>query len=166
VKSSELSTVHIIRCKHAVQWGRFMLKRVMLVWIGYPFMNLVMCRYIEISTTSIHRIVLHCISLSNWAYWNFLNIAILSLRDCVSGFLNTEGRQVSKLTWQNGRIAGSQNCRPSNSLQEWLGSRVASVLDSGAVEPGFKSQPRRCRITVLGKLFTPIVPLFIKQRNL
>ena len=28
-----------------------------------------------------------------------------------------------------------------------------------------KSQARRCRITVLGKLFTPIVPLFIKQRN-
>jgi len=26
------------------------------------------------------------------------------------------------------------------------------VLDSGAVGPGFKSQPRRCRVTVLGKL--------------
>ena len=26
----------------------------------------------------------------------------------------------------------------------WLGSRVISVLDSGAVGPGFKSQPRRC----------------------
>ena len=47
----------------------------------------------------------------------------------------------------------------------WLGSRVAGVLDSGAVEPGFKSQPRRCRVTVLGKLFTPIVPLFAMQRN-
>ena len=42
----------------------------------------------------------------------------------------------------------------------WLDSRVVSVLDSGAVGPGFKSQPRRCRVTVLGKLFTPIVPLF------
>ena len=41
----------------------------------------------------------------------------------------------------------------------WLGSRVVSVLDSGAEGPGFKSQPRRCRVTVLGKLFTPIVPL-------
>ena len=29
----------------------------------------------------------------------------------------------------------------------------------------FKSQPRRCPVTVLGKLFTPIVPLFTKQRN-
>ena len=46
-----------------------------------------------------------------------------------------------------------------------LGSRVVSVLDSGAVGPGFKSQPRRCRVTVLGKLFTLIVPLFTKQQN-
>jgi len=44
-------------------------------------------------------------------------------------------------------------------------SRVVSVLDSGAEGPGFKSQPRRCRVTVLGKLFTHIVPLFTKQRN-
>jgi len=49
--------------------------------------------------------------------------------------------------------------------QRWLGSRVVSVLDSGAEGPGFKSQPRRCRVTVLGKLFTTIVPLFTKQRN-
>jgi len=47
----------------------------------------------------------------------------------------------------------------------WLGSRVVSVLDSGAEGPGFKSQPQRCRLTILGKLFTPIVPLFTKQRN-
>ena len=47
----------------------------------------------------------------------------------------------------------------------WLGSRVVSVLDSGAVRPGFKSQPQRCRVTVLGKLFTPIVPLFTNQQN-
>ena len=45
----------------------------------------------------------------------------------------------------------------------WLGGRVVSVLDSGA--EGFKPQPRRCRVTVLGKLFTPTVPLFIKQQN-
>ena len=47
----------------------------------------------------------------------------------------------------------------------WLGSRVVSVLDSGAVGPGFKSQPRCCRVTVLGKLFTPTVPLFTKQQK-
>jgi len=45
----------------------------------------------------------------------------------------------------------------------WLGSRVVSVLDSVAEGPGFKSQSRRCRVTVLRKLFTPIVPLFTKQ---
>jgi len=47
----------------------------------------------------------------------------------------------------------------------WLGSRVVSVLDSGAVGPGFKSQPRCRRVTVLGKLFTPIAPLFTKQQK-
>ena len=47
----------------------------------------------------------------------------------------------------------------------WLGSRVVSVLDSGAEGPGFKSQPRRCQVTVVGKLFTPIVSLFTEQRN-
>jgi len=47
----------------------------------------------------------------------------------------------------------------------WLGSRAVSVLDSGAEGPGFKSLSLRCRVTVLGKLFTPILPLFTKQRN-
>ena len=40
-----------------------------------------------------------------------------------------------------------------NVMLGWLGSRVVSVLDSGAVGP------------VLGKLFTPIVPLFTKKPN-
>jgi len=39
----------------------------------------------------------------------------------------------------------------------WLGSRVVSVLDSGAVGPGFRLQTRRCLATVLDELFTPIV---------
>ena len=39
------------------------------------------------------------------------------------------------------------------------------MLDSGAEGPGFKSQPRRCRAAVLGKLFIPTVPLFTKQQN-
>ena len=44
-------------------------------------------------------------------------------------------------------------------LLRWLGSRVASVLDSGAERPGFKSQQRRCRVTVLGKLLShPLCP--------
>ena len=59
----------------------------------------------------------------------------------------------------------------THTLQYWqpddgsVGSRVVSVLDSGAEGPRFKSQSRRCRVTVLGKLFTPIMPLFTKQRN-
>ena len=65
----------------------------------------------------------------------------------------------------------SHNCRQatannSNLLQYRLGSRVVSVLDSGAEGPGFKSQPQRCRVTVLGKLFTSIVPLFTKQQGM
>ena len=51
----------------------------------------------------------------------------------------------------------------SVSTNGWLGSRVVSVLDSGAEQPGFKSQSRRCWVTVLGKLFTLIVPLFTKH---
>jgi len=46
----------------------------------------------------------------------------------------------------------------------WLGNRVVSVLDSDAEGPGFKSQSRCCWVTVLGKLFTPVVPLFTKQQ--
>jgi len=38
--------------------------------------------------------------------------------------------------------------RHAYGLKGWLGSRVVSVLDSGAVGPGFKSQSRRCRATV------------------
>jgi len=39
---------------------------------------------------------------------------------------------------------------PTVTTTGWLGSRVVSVLDSGAEGPWFKSQPRRCRVTVLG----------------
>ena len=54
-----------------------------------------------------------------------------------------------------------------NTTWWWLGSRMVSVLDSGAVGPGFILQPRRCRVTVLGKLFTPIVcALFAKHWKL
>jgi len=47
--------------------------------------------------------------------------------------------------------------------RRWLGSRVVCVLDSGTEGPGFKPQPRRCRVTIFGKLFTPIVTLFMHQ---
>ena len=41
---------------------------------------------------------------------------------------------------------------------------MVSALDSGAEGPGFKSQPRRSQVTFLGKLFTPIVPLFTSSK--
>ena len=44
--------------------------------------------------------------------------------------------------------------------------RVVSMLDSGTEGPRFKLQSCRCWVTVLGKLFTPIVSLFTKQQNL
>jgi len=40
---------------------------------------------------------------------------------------------------------------------------VISLLDSDAEGPGFKSQSRRYRVTVVGKLFTPILPLCVHQ---
>jgi len=43
-------------------------------------------------------------------------------------------------------------------VSRWLGSREVSLLDSGTEGPGFNLQPRRYRVTVLGKLFTPIMP--------
>jgi len=59
---------------------------------------------------------------------------------------------------RDGQTDGSRyRLMPPPPTAGWLGSRVVSVLDSGAEGPGFKSQPRRCRVTVLGKLFTPIV---------
>ena len=36
----------------------------------------------------------------------------------------------------------------------WLGSRVVSMQDSSSEGPGFKSQSRRCRVTVLGTVHT------------
>jgi len=66
------------------------------------------------------------------------------------------------LIWDGGRILIIFALNPN---LRWLGSRVVSVLDSGTKGPGFKSQSRHCLVTVLGKLFTPNVPLFIKQQN-
>jgi len=45
----------------------------------------------------------------------------------------------------------------------WLGSRVVSVLYSSAEGPGFKSQPRRCRVTVLSKLFNHTLRASVRQ---
>jgi len=46
------------------------------------------------------------------------------------------------------------------SVAEWL-----ACWTQDAEGPGFKLQPQCCRVTVLGELFTPVVPLFTKQQN-
>ena len=48
-----------------------------------------------------------------------------------------------------------------DSVAEWL----ACWTQAQTEEPGFKSQSRRYRVTVLGKPFTPTVSLFTEQRN-
>ena len=76
------------------------------------------------------------------------------------------GRRQSAREARQRRALALDSCKLTNyKYVGWIGSRVVSVLDSGAEGPGFKSLPRRCRVTVLGKLFTPIVPLFTKQQN-
>ena len=45
-----------------------------------------------------------------------------------------------------------------------MGGSVAEWLACwSAVGPEYKSQLQRCRVTVLGKLFAPIIPLFTRQ---
>ena len=44
-------------------------------------------------------------------------------------------------------IAASFISSLNNPRGGWLGSRVVSMLDSGAEGPGLKSLPRRCRVT-------------------
>jgi len=46
------------------------------------------------------------------------------------------------------------------SVAEWL-----AYWTQAQKGPWFKSQSRCCPVTVLGKLFTPIVPVFTKQQN-
>jgi len=46
------------------------------------------------------------------------------------------------------------------SAVEWL-----ACWTQGALGPGFKSLLQRCQLTVFGKLFTPMMPLFTKQQN-
>jgi len=64
-------------------------------------------------------------------------------------------------------VAAAVSHKSRNVLEAfgWLGSRVVSMLVLGAEGPGFKSELWRCRVTVLGKLFTPIVRRFTEHRN-
>ena len=63
-------------------------------------------------------------------------------------------------------VAARENARPVGlSCTCYLLTLIVARYSGAVYGPGFKSQPRRCRVTVLGKLFTPIVPLFTKQQN-
>jgi len=107
--------------------------------------------YIQSTTPAKFQITLHL--LSQLILLLQLLLLLLQLTGC----------------WSTGRDWPHRRCHLANNFRScqigWLGSWVVSMLDSGAEGPGFKSQPRRCRVTVLGKLFTPIVPLFAKQQN-
>jgi len=60
---------------------------------------------------------------------------------CTEKFRRGKTTVLSTIAYSSTIVAGLLHvCRP-----RWLGSRVVSVLDSGAEGPGFKSQPRRCR---------------------
>jgi len=50
-------------------------------------------------------------------------------------------------------------CIQGGSVAEWLACWTQSQ------KARVQIVSRRCRVTVLGKLFTPIVPLFTKQQN-
>ena len=59
--------------------------------------------------------------------------------------------------WHECSVHITRVCGPSTRLP--FGHRY--IMDG----PGFKSQSRRYRVTVLGKLFTSVVTLFTKQQN-
>jgi len=95
------------------------------------------------------------VSLNHQVQINVQHVYLSIHRDTVTQ--TQRHRQTAVADWINESVSVTS---------VWLGSRVISVLDSGAAEgPRFKSQPKRCQVTVLGKLFTPTVPLFTKQRN-
>jgi len=79
---------------------------------------------------------------------------------------NMQKEQSSELGW--GWVkAGVENGAMLTTIYlfRYTSECTVSLLDSGAVGPGFKSQPRRSCVTVLGKLFTSSVLLFTKQQN-
>jgi len=109
-----------------------------------------------------------------WFIKRLVLFAILIIYTVIGAYVFEVSRLISSWTVRsyfrgelNKWIYNSGSARPRHTCctlansadyidQGWLGSRVVSALDSGAAGPGFKSQPRRCRVTVLGKLFTPI----------
>ena len=111
----------------------------------------------------------------NWRLWRLVSRSFGSSRTSWSPWIHTPAMNsaISSCSWPVS-ISSSLARAPCIGvviitclycLHRWLGSRVVSVVDSGTEGPGFKSQLWCCRVTVLGKLFTLVVPLFTKQRN-
>ena len=98
-----------------------------------------------------------------WMWVGYLSLQILSGNLCKTLELSINKVVTHKISFFP--ISWITNYYKATSQQGRLGSQVVSVLDSGTEGHGFKSQSLRCRVTVLGKLFTPIVPLFTKQQN-
>ena len=85
------------------------------------------------STTSLPRRLLHLLRRPRWKKSEVTDTLI-----------------AGSLAWTNALSAAVDKASCSSvDYSGWLGSRVVSVLDSGAEGPGFKSQPRRCRVTSL-----------------
>jgi len=67
---------------------------------------------------------------------------------CCTRFIEHASGQCASVCLSRVFLTTMQSLGSYNS--KLVGSRVVSVLDSGAEGPGFKSQPRRCQVTVLG----------------
>ena len=96
-----------------------------------------------------------------WTYFLHLPLSSVILIDSSAA---AHSSTLSVINYSDGRQKLTQKLS-TNSLTNslgWLGNRVVNVLDSGTEGTGFKSQSQRCRVTVLGKLFTSSVPLFTK----
>ena len=93
--------------------------------------------------------VVLCVCLFRWQEMSDVCDSGDRPRSCAALFCR-HCRVVCHRRRENQRFA-KYLARYSKWLRGWFGSRVVSVLDSGAEGPVFKSQPRRCRVTVLGK---------------
>jgi len=121
--------------------------------------------------------------LPSWTHCVTVSAPLISrdfpVRDSLSG--SVRGRASTSLTtrtwtsewrrrstadhWIPGESRGSQTeafCQRQiqllscvHSRHKWLGSWVAKALDLQLAGCEFNSRPRRCRVTTLGKLFTP-----------
>ena len=100
-------------------------------------------QYLQYRTVD-HRYVQHLIMM-NITWWRFDQ----SAKQLVVGHTTNSNLCTAALAVY--LLLFSASCYLGRSVLGWLGSRVVSVLDSGAEGPGFKSQSQRCQVTVFGK---------------